>query len=195
MAWHNGLDVNNGDDQAGKWVNQQHKGTGSVETYNFLVDTLGYSTDSLGSDGAQTSNSHHEQYENNIECMWVRWLNNGCDNDKWSPHTYMPRGDCDQVPANQKENGGAWWREGFYDGVATQPSIEVKFGTDCPSGKENIVRTQSYNWSGGGIGSGYLIKTSLGPYDTNGLDLLNGCGGSLQKLHSTLKSEDDALGC
>ena len=53
MAWHNGIDVNNGDDQAGKWVNQQHKGTGSAQTYNFLVDTLGYSTDSMGSDGAE----------------------------------------------------------------------------------------------------------------------------------------------
>ena len=104
----------------------------------------------------------------------------------------MPRGDCNQVPNDQQENGGAWWREGFFDSGISE-KVEIKFGTDCPSGWENCLNGYQ-DWSGGSKGVGYLIKSNLGYYDRNGYDLQN-ANGTLQKLHSTMKAEDNALGC
>ena len=181
MPYHNMKEANYDDDQAKSWVADQHNNEGSPETYNFLVDDLGYTEDSLASDNNKTSNPNHEQYEDKKKCLWVRDISSSCAMNVWKAHAYKEPGDCSITSSGgDSENAGAWWDTGFYGNYTdtyTTPVYEIKIQGSCPSGTPS--NTESTHWSSGTSGTGYILKDNLDYLvHSSGLDLIDSCSNS-----------------
>jgi len=64
MPFHNLKEVadDKNDDQNQKWLDEQHADVGSLETYIFLADTIGFTPTELSVDGTPESNINHAGY-------------------------------------------------------------------------------------------------------------------------------------
>ena len=177
MAYHNGKEANNGDSQAETWKTDQHNGTGSPETYNFLT-SIGYSTSDLSSDGQATSNANHEQYENSRDALWVRDIQASCGSSGWTAHSFIAVNDTSITSTGpNSQNAGAWWQNGFYGSWSasyTTPMYEMRIQGEVPSG--GTVLNESSHWSGNSAGVGYILKDNLDYFThSSGLDLIDSC--------------------
>tara|TARA_B100000035_G_scaffold311618_1_gene321503 strand:- start:11445 stop:12065 length:621 start_codon:yes stop_codon:yes gene_type:complete len=68
MATHNGKDVeyNDGSDALNKWIDDQKSGAGSLATYAFLLDELGYTGEDLVDSGDASDNINYSAYWKDI---------------------------------------------------------------------------------------------------------------------------------